>query len=154
MTNLPDGSAASPSTKAAKVPTLALAGSWSAAPLIVDRKTGDIKTIYVPRAAVSIVGGIQHGVLRNAIGREHMQDGLVCSIATGDARTEADSLDRCNGVGSNRNALEKVFDRLLAFEPAADEEGKPAPFVLPLSGKRNALGGILQSASCRANRIR
>ena len=49
---------------------------WSAVPLTVDRKTGAVKMLHVPRAAVSIVGGIQPGVLRAAIGREHLQDGL------------------------------------------------------------------------------
>jgi Protein of unknown function (DUF3987) len=58
--------------------------SWSAAPLAVDRKTGAIKTVHVPRAAVNIIGGIQPSVLRAAIGREHMQDGLCARLLLAD----------------------------------------------------------------------
>ena len=36
-------------------------------------------------------------------------------------------------------ALEKVFDRLLALEPAADAEGKPAPFAMPLTEQAKTL---------------
>ena len=54
--------------------------TWNAAPLIVDRKSGAIKTVHVPRAAVSIIGGIQPGVLRSAIGREHQEDGLCARL--------------------------------------------------------------------------
>jgi hypothetical protein len=53
---------------------------WSAQPMTVDRKTGAIKTVHVPRAAVSLVGGIQPGILQSALGREHMQDGLCARL--------------------------------------------------------------------------
>lgn len=106
---------------------------WSAQSMTVDRKTGAQKMIHVPRAAVSLVGGIQPGVLRQAIGREHLQDGLCARLllawpeprevrwseATVDAQTEA--------------AMGEVFDRLFGLEPAADAEGKPEPYPLDLT---------------------
>jgi hypothetical protein len=45
--------------------------------LLVDRKTGDMTTIYVPRAALCITGGIQPGILRLALAQEHFQSGLL-----------------------------------------------------------------------------
>jgi hypothetical protein len=107
--------------------------SWSGVPHTWDRKTGDVKMIHVARAAVSIVGGIQPGILRTAIGKEHLQDGLcarlllampapkpvVWSEAVIDAQTEA--------------ALCDVVDRLLTLEPAGDEDGNPCPLTMPLT---------------------
>lgn len=46
--------------------------------IIVDRKVGG--TISVPRAAVSIVGTIQPGVLASVLAGEHMENGLVARI--------------------------------------------------------------------------
>ena len=37
--------------------------------LRIDRKTGDDHFIYVERAAVSVVGGIQPGILRRCVGQ-------------------------------------------------------------------------------------
>jgi hypothetical protein len=45
--------------------------------LLVDRKGAGQKPIYVPRAAVSIVGGIQPAIMSRLLGQEHFQNGLV-----------------------------------------------------------------------------
>jgi hypothetical protein len=113
--------------------------SWSAAPLTVDRKTGAIKTVHVPRAAVNLVGGIQPGVLRSAIGREHMQDGLCARLLL--AMPEAKPVRWTDATVSPQTeaAMANVFERLLALEPAADEEGKPAPFAMPLTPEAKTL---------------
>ena len=50
---------------------------FDAGPLLVDRKTGDKTTIYVPRAAVCIAGGIQPGILRRMFTAEHYESGLA-----------------------------------------------------------------------------
>ena len=50
---------------------------YSADSLIVDRKTGEPKTIYVPSASVSITGGIQLGILARLATREHFESGLI-----------------------------------------------------------------------------
>lgn len=107
--------------------------SWSAAPLTVDRKTGAIKMLHVPRAAVSIVGGIQPGVLRKAIGMEHMQDGLCARLLLAMPDPKAVRWTEAIIDPPIEAALANVFDRLLALEPAADEDGHPAPFAMALS---------------------
>ena len=48
--------------------------------LLVDRKTGEKTTIYAPRAAVSITGGIQPAILRQAFGQKHFEDGLAARL--------------------------------------------------------------------------
>ncbi len=47
-------------------------------PLIVDRKT--TAKIHVPRAAVSIIGGIQPGILCRAIGQDNRDNGLLARL--------------------------------------------------------------------------
>jgi hypothetical protein len=45
--------------------------------LIVDRKTSERRMIYVPRAAASICGTIQPGVIGRGYGREQFENGMV-----------------------------------------------------------------------------
>jgi hypothetical protein len=107
--------------------------SWSAAPLTVDRKTGAIKTVNVRRAAVNIVGGIQPGVLRSAIGREHMQDGLCARVLLAMPDPKPIRWTDTIVAPATEAAIEKIFERLLALEPAADAGGSPTPFAMPLT---------------------
>ena len=53
---------------------------FGARDLLVDRKSEGQKPIFVPRAAVSIVGGIQPQVLRRALGPEHFENGLAARM--------------------------------------------------------------------------
>ncbi len=105
--------------------------SWSAAPMTVDRKTGDRKTIYIPRAAVSLVGGIQPGILRSAIGREHLQDGLCARLllTMPPPRLVRWSVD----VPRDSKSLLHVYDRLLGLDSAVDGNGRPEPYPLDLT---------------------
>ncbi len=48
--------------------------------ITVDRKTGNPRTIDVPRALLSITGGIQPAILHRALGTEHREDGLAARI--------------------------------------------------------------------------
>lgn len=52
----------------------------SGEPIIVDRKTGNPPTLYVPRASVNIVGGIQPGILRRALSMEYRDAGLAARL--------------------------------------------------------------------------
>ena len=106
---------------------------WSAQSLTVDRKTGATKMIHVPYAAVSLVGGIQPGVLRQAIGREHLQDGLCARLLLAmpeskPVRWTDDTVDV-----NTEQAMGEVFDRLIGLEPAANENGEPEPFPLDMT---------------------
>jgi len=48
--------------------------------LIVDRKTGAKRTIYVPGAAVSVCGTVQPGTLQNLLTREFFEAGLPARL--------------------------------------------------------------------------
>jgi hypothetical protein len=107
--------------------------TWSAAPMTVDRKTGTKKTIFVPRAAVSIVGGIQPGVLRRAIGREHMQDGLCARLLLALPDPKPVRWSEAIISAGTESAMLGMYNRLLALHPDADEEGQLVPRPLPLT---------------------
>jgi len=53
--------------------------------IIVDRKTGSPRTIFVPQACVSICGGVQPAILDRALGIEHRESGLVQTSANSSA---------------------------------------------------------------------
>lgn len=48
--------------------------------MIIDRKTGDNRTLYVPDASVSICGGIQPGILNRVLSSEHRENGLAARL--------------------------------------------------------------------------
>ena len=106
---------------------------WSAQSFTSDRKTGLVKMIHVPRAAVSLVGGIQPATLRAAIGQEHMANGLCARLlmampASKAVRWTDETVDQ-----KTEAAITETFDRLLSLEPAADEHGEAEPFPLDLT---------------------
>ena len=112
--------------------------AWSAAPLTVDRKTGAIKMLHVPRAAVSLIGGIQPGVLRKAIAHEHMQDGLCARLLFAMPEPRKVVWTEATVNHDTEAAMGDVFDALFALEPAADENGSNAPFPLDLTPEAKA----------------
>lgn len=107
--------------------------AWSGAPLTVDRKTGAVKMIHVPRAAVSLVGGIQPGVLRGSIAKEHMQDGLCARLlmAMPEARPVVWSDESVDW--SVESVLSGIFDQLLTLEPGVDAEGNHEPIAIDMT---------------------
>ena len=112
--------------------------AWSAAPLTVDRKTGAIKMIHVPRAAVSLIGGIQPGVLRRAIAQEHLQDGLCARLLFAMPEPRKVVWTEATVHHDTEAAMGDVFDALFALEPAADEDGHNVPYPVDLTPEAKA----------------
>ena len=107
--------------------------TWSGAPMTMDRKTTTKKMIHVPRAAVSIVGGIQPGILRLAIGREHMQDGLCARLLLAMPTPRPVRWTEAVVSEETEAAIAEIYDRLRMLDPAANSEGKPEPYPLLLT---------------------
>ena len=101
--------------------------------ILVDRRTGNPRTIYVPNALVSITGGIQPGVLTRLLGREHRESGLLarfllyCPPRQPKVWTEAQVDDELT------DSVRTLFDDLLALEPATNEFGDAVPVPVKLS---------------------
>jgi hypothetical protein len=113
--------------------------SWSGEPFTVDRKTGPKKMIHVRRGAVSIVGGIQPEILRQAIGREHMQDGLCARLLL--SMPDPKPVRWTDNViaPATQQSMDDLIGRLLALSPAADADGQPEPYPLPLTADAKAV---------------
>lgn len=106
---------------------------YGARDLLVDRKGGSRPSLFVPRATVSIVGGIQPGTLRRALGRENVENGLAARLLLAMpprrnkrwAETEIDEgLDQ---------EMTELFDRLCQLEFQLDDDGRPEPLTLGLT---------------------
>lgn len=99
---------------------------------LIDRKGSG--TLSVPRAAVSIVGGVQPELLRNTLSGEHLYDGVasrVLFIALPERQkqwTEATLSDEA------REKWTGLLDELLALQPNEDE----TPLDLPMTTEGKA----------------
>ena len=103
-----------------------------AQPVIVDRKTGST-AIYVPRASVSIAGGIQLGILRDTLGQEHFEDGLAARLLMAmPPRRRKRWTDAEIDLGVE-TAVDLVFDRLYALDL---DDGEPIDLELTDDGRR------------------
>ena len=101
--------------------------------IMVDRKSGTPPTIYVERASVSVVGGIQPGILNRDLGQEHRESGLAARLLlTWPPRTPKrwteDDIDPA-GVAK----LARLVDRLYELQPTFNEDGEPSPTEVMLA---------------------
>lgn len=100
--------------------------------IVIDRKTGIPPTIYVPRAALSVCGGIQPGSLRRLIGQEHKDNGLLARLlmAWPERRprrwTEAEPADELTA------AVSRIYDALWQLSPTV-HDGEHLPVLMHLT---------------------
>ncbi len=107
--------------------------------LVVDRKTGEKKTIYVPRAAVSIAGGIQPGSLRAALTPEFFENGLAARLLLAMPPPRPRKWTDAEIPEELEDAIGVVFDRLLTLELHKGEDGEERPVDLPLTPEAKRL---------------
>jgi len=101
--------------------------------IMVDRKTGNPRTIYVPRAAVSVTGSIQPVTLQRALGRAHYENGLAARLLLA---CPPRRVKRWTEAEVNRLTEETVagmFERLYSLEGIAGDNGDPEPGIVGLS---------------------
>jgi hypothetical protein len=105
-------------------------------PMVVDRKTGG--TLYVPRAAVSIAGGIQPETLRRALGQEHRDNGLAARLLLTCPPRKPKRWTEADVNAGTEAAVAMVFDRLFGLTPETDDDGDERPRLVTLAddGKR------------------
>jgi hypothetical protein len=105
-------------------------------PMVVDRKGGG--TLYVPRAAVSIAGGIQPETLRRALGQEHRDNGLAARLLLTCPPRKPKRWTEADVSAGTEAAVALVFDRLFGLTPETDDDGDERPRLLTLAddGKR------------------
>jgi len=101
--------------------------------IINDRKTGDQQQIYIPRAAVSVTGGIQPGILRRVLGREHFENGLAARLLLA-MPPRIVKVWRDDDISVRAlTAVAEIYDRLLALDFGLDDDGDRIPVDLPFT---------------------
>jgi hypothetical protein len=106
---------------------------YNANVLLIDRKTTARKTIYVPRAGVSITGGIQPSILGRMLGKTHFENGLAARFALGMPPKRNKRWTDAEIGDDACEALDFTYDSLLRLEFEHDRDGKSFPRDLPLS---------------------
>ncbi len=105
--------------------------------IVVDRKTGQHRTIYVPRASVSVTGGIQPAIFERSLDRGHRESGMAARLLLAwpprhpKQWTETEISQRLEA------AIAEIFDRLFTMQPPRDDQDELHPTIVPLtaSGK-------------------
>jgi hypothetical protein len=106
---------------------------WQAGTVIVDRKTGDRKSLFVPRAAASITGTIQPGVLTHALSPEFLEAGLAARLLLAMPPKLQKRWSESVIAPDAEQAYHNVLDGLLALGFGRDGDGENVPRVLSLS---------------------
>lgn len=100
-------------------------------PFVVDRKTSG--TLHVPTAAVSIVGGIQPGVLQRALGPANRENGLAARLLLVMPPRRAKRWSEAGIEPATADAMGVVFERLFGLEHDTGDDGEPAARLTRLS---------------------
>jgi hypothetical protein len=106
--------------------------------IIVDRKTGVPRTIYVPQAAVCVSGGIQPAILQRALGLEHRESGLAARLLLTCPPRKAKHWTEADIDPSAEAELVRLFDRLYELQPITGDDDEPRPVVVSLSADAKA----------------
>jgi hypothetical protein len=101
-------------------------------PCIIDRKGAG--TLSIPRAAVSIVGGVQPELLREALSGEHLYDGLASRVLFVVPPEEPKQWNEETVSAETREGWNCLLDKLLELK--TNDNGTPKD--LPLTAKAKA----------------
>jgi DNA polymerase I-like protein with 3'-5' exonuclease and polymerase domains len=106
--------------------------------LIIDRKTTDRRTLFVPRAAVSVAGGIQPGTLARALTPEYLEAGLGARLLLAWPLKIPKRWSETEIHPDVEAAYGRLFQQLLALDFERDAEGEQMPFVVWLTPNAKA----------------
>jgi hypothetical protein len=94
---------------------------------------GDMTTIYVPYAAVSITGTIQPSTLRRALLPEFFENGLAARLLVTMPPQRAKRWTEYEVPDDIAADVEKLFNRLFSLRPAQQIGGGEEPMLVDLS---------------------
>ncbi len=113
------------------------AASWQSAhngeSIIVDRKTGHPRTIFIPSALVSVTGGVQPGILDRLLGQELRESGLLARLLLTMPPRRAKRWTEAVISDKIRKAIKAIFDRLYGLESDHDDNGTACPRIVRLT---------------------
>jgi len=112
---------------------------FNAMPITVDRKTGTPRTLYVPQAAVSVVGGIQPAILRRHMAGEHQDSGLFARLLLASPPRQVKTWTEDDIDPALAAEVGGLFDRLYELQPDTNDNGEPRPLLVTLAADAKAL---------------
>lgn len=106
---------------------------WRA--LIIDRKTGTPKTIFIPRASVSVIGGIQPEMYKRLMTKENRSNRMSARLLVCMPPRKPRKWTEASIHPDVELAIEQMIEKLLSLEmhPAATEFDDPQPVLVDLS---------------------
>ncbi|MEX2169674.1 MAG: YfjI family protein [Pirellulales bacterium] len=107
--------------------------------IIVDRKTGFPRTIFVPRAAVSVTGGIQPAILERALGREHRESGLAARLLLAYPPRIVKRWTEAGIDPAVEKRIENLIERLYELQPTYGDDDEPRSVVIEMDAAARAL---------------
>ena len=99
--------------------------------LLVDRKGSG--TLYVPRACVSLCGGIQPGIFARAVTDEHKESGLAARLLVAMPPRTARVWTDDDFSGPAADAYERTLRALYAFKGHENADGGHEPWLYELA---------------------
>jgi hypothetical protein len=105
---------------------------FRAGTIIVDRKTGDRPTLFIPHAAASVTGGIQPGVLVRALTPEFLDAGLAARLLMALPPKLPKRWSEEEIAEDVEKAYHMALDGLLELDFDTNDEGEQVPRVLRL----------------------
>jgi hypothetical protein len=106
---------------------------FGAGNVMIDRKTGDRPTLFIPHATVSICGGIQPGTLVRVLTLEAFDSGLAARFIMSMPPKRQQRWSEAEIDPQTQQCYEMVLRKLHALQPDMDAQGEPEPFVLRLT---------------------
>ncbi len=104
--------------------------------LIVDRRTKP--ALYIDRAAASVTGGIQPGILARTLNREMFQSGLAARLLLAYPPRKVVKFSEADISNEAESAMEQVLNGLFNLEHAIDDVGDPAPHLIGFAADAKA----------------
>jgi hypothetical protein len=103
--------------------------------LKIDRKTGDKKTVLVPRASVSVAGSITPGVMRQLMSEEHFDCGLAARMLLAMPPKLPKRWHELEVHPDTLQAYEELILGLLGLQGAENQGGEVVPLAVGLSAE-------------------
>jgi hypothetical protein len=101
--------------------------------IVVDRKTGNPRTIFVPQASVCVCGGIQPTILHRALGIEHRESGLAARLLMACPPRRAKLWTEADIDPAAEEEIARLVDRLYELQPAVGDQGELRAVVIGLT---------------------
>ena len=94
--------------------------------IMADRKSTEKRTIFVPHAAVSLIGGMTPGGFRKQMGDSNLDNGLAARLLVLEPPRRPKRWRDSELPHELTSAVERLYRRLLALDMAVDD-GEPMP---------------------------